>query len=256
MSLHIKHFARIAVMAAMAIAFQSQAMFAGNNLVLRKGADNTISVELSNKDGIAGAQFSISARGGLVLRSFEASERLTAAGIAVYQALNTDSTLNIVLLAPVRSSLPSGEGLIGKISYVCVAGSTADSVRVFLQKVVICDAAAQLLDVTTVQVSWSLDQRTVASKSSIVLAQNYPNPFNPSTTIAYRLEKDAHVRLAVYDIAGRMVNLLVDENEQSGHYVVRWNAESGRSGQLASGMYFARLNVGGEVAVMKMILTK
>ena len=243
-------------MVAAAIAFQSQAMFAGNRLVLRKGLDNTIDVELSSKDGIAGAQFSISAHGGVVLRSFKASERLTAAGIAVYQALDGDSTLNLVLLAPVRSTLPSGEGLIGKISYAGVGGSPADSVRVFLQKVVICDAAAQILDVATAHVSWSLDERAEESKPSVALEQNFPNPFNPSTTIAYRHEKPAHVRLAVYDIAGRVINLLVDEDQQSGHYAVRWNAKAGRNAQLASGMYFARLNVGGEVAVMKMILTK
>jgi hypothetical protein len=101
-----------------------------------------------------------------------------------------------------------------------------------------------------------LNSQTRDSRASIALDQNYPNPFNPSTTISYTLDKLAHVRLGVYDIGGRLVNLLVDADMQSGRYSVKWSTLTGQSAQLASGIYIARLDVGGEVAVMKMLLTK
>jgi hypothetical protein len=251
-----RHFGQVALALAIAFILCTEMMYGDNRLALKKNSDNSVIVELANQDGVAGAQFSVTSHGGLVLQTFEASDRLSAAGITVYQALKGDSTLNIVLLAPARSFLPNGVGIIGKVTFVPVNGSREDSARVVLQRVVLCDVAARSLEVTLSGACWSLNEKVIAPTSSIVLEQNFPNPFNPSTTIRYQLEKTAHVRLAVYDVAGRMVNLLVDGEESAGQHAVRWNVEGGRSGQPASGLYFARLNVGGEVAVMKMILTK
>jgi hypothetical protein len=249
--------ATAAVTIALAIACRSEVILAGNRITLKKNTGNSIIMDLSNTDAIAGVQFSVSARGGIALGEFESSDRLKAAGIAVYQALNGDSTLNVVLLAPVRSSLPNGDGPIGSFSYLRAKRVCDDSVRVVFQKVLICDASAQALEVTTANLSWSSSTDQINLPMTIAsLEQNFPNPFNPSTTIAYRLAYASHVRLAVYDIAGRMVSLLVDQELPPGHHTVQWNPQSGGTSQLASGMYFARLNVGSEVAVMKMILTK
>ncbi len=71
------------------------------------------------------------------------------------------------------------------------------------------------------------------------LAQNYPNPFNPSTTIQYSLPHRAHVSLVVYDMLGRPVSSLVNGDNEAGYHEVRFSA-----GNLASGMYFYRLQAG------------
>jgi flagellar hook assembly protein FlgD len=75
------------------------------------------------------------------------------------------------------------------------------------------------------------------------LNQNYPNPFNPSTTISYTLPAVASsfslsqkVHLAVYDIQGRKVETLVNEEQKPGYYKFEWNAN-----HLASGMYIYQL---------------
>lgn len=70
------------------------------------------------------------------------------------------------------------------------------------------------------------------------LDQNYPNPFNPSTSIGYQVPGPGirRVRLAVYDMLGREVSLLVNENEEPGYHAVEFNAEG-----LASGVYLYRL---------------
>jgi hypothetical protein len=71
------------------------------------------------------------------------------------------------------------------------------------------------------------------------LKQNYPNPFNPSTTIAYTLPRPVHVSLSVYDILGRQVSLLVDEDKDAGGYEVKFDARG-----LASGVYIYRMQAG------------
>jgi hypothetical protein len=98
---------------------------------------------------------------------------------------------------------------------------------------------------------------------SFRLEQNYPNPFNPSTAIRYslpslsldmaegRVGEGSHVTLKVYDVLGREVATLVNENKSPGTYDVQWNAEG-----LSSGVYFYRLDAGGRSEVRKLVLLK
>lgn len=83
------------------------------------------------------------------------------------------------------------------------------------------------------------------------LEQNYPNPFNPSTTIAFGLPEETHARLAVYDMLGREVVVLVDEPLQAGRYHVRLNAD-----MLSSGTYFYSLRTPARTAVRKLTLIR
>ena len=83
------------------------------------------------------------------------------------------------------------------------------------------------------------------------LSQNYPNPFNPSTTLVYSLEKPGHARLEVFDISGRRVATLVDEDTSAGRHEIMW-----RPAELASGIYFSRLTVGAESDTKRVTLLK
>lgn len=73
------------------------------------------------------------------------------------------------------------------------------------------------------------------------LLPNHPNPFNPVTTIPYHLYKRVHVKLAIYNIIGREVALLVDDEQPAGHYITRWDGRSREGHELPNGVYFARL---------------
>jgi hypothetical protein len=68
------------------------------------------------------------------------------------------------------------------------------------------------------------------------LQQNYPNPFNPGTTIQYDIEHDANVNLIIYDVLGREITRLINENKKAGSYSVFFNGS-----KLSSGIYFYRL---------------
>ncbi len=83
------------------------------------------------------------------------------------------------------------------------------------------------------------------------LHQNYPNPFNPSTTISFSVGTYNHTSLRVYDVLGREVAILVNEEKSPGDYNVEWNAEN-----MPSGIYFYRLTAGGYSQTKKMILIK
>jgi hypothetical protein len=74
------------------------------------------------------------------------------------------------------------------------------------------------------------------------LQQNYPNPFNPATTITYSLAKPEHVKLAVYDIQGRQVHLLIDKKQNAGPYAIPFDGRN-----LASGVYIYETDDVGEI---------
>lgn len=83
------------------------------------------------------------------------------------------------------------------------------------------------------------------------LAQNYPNPFNPTTQIDYSVGRPGKVKVAVYDIRGRQVAVLVDDFKSVGNYLVDFDASG-----LASGTYVYRLEAGDRIITKKMTLTK
>jgi hypothetical protein len=253
---HFKYCTFTAAMVFAALVLRPLDSIAENRLSLKRTSANSISLELSNVDAIAGFQFSINGRGGVILGDYEGSKRANAGGLSVYQYLKDDSTLNVLILAPVCSTLPAGDGALGSFAFRFIDELTADTVRVFLSGVVLCDVRAQYVEVITGQLLWKEQQSRGSQRAYFTLEQNFPNPFNPSTTITYRLEKPTTVRLVVYDITGRQVRSLVDQYQSPGRYDIRWNADGPGGSKLSSGIYFARLQVEGQVAVQKMLLTK
>ncbi len=91
----------------------------------------------------------------------------------------------------------------------------------------------------------------IENPDNFKLLQNYPNPFNPTTTINYQLTENNYVSLKIYDIAGREVSTLVNDNQISGFYSVKFDGSS-----LSSGVYFYRLKTGLKEETRKMTLVK
>ena len=88
------------------------------------------------------------------------------------------------------------------------------------------------------------------------LAQNQPNPFNPTTTIGYTVPSRSRVTLHIYDVAGRLVTRLVDEERNAGRYSAVWNGRSTNGDLVGSGVYFYRLTAGNDTLTRKMVLLK
>ena len=88
------------------------------------------------------------------------------------------------------------------------------------------------------------------------LSQNYPNPFNPSTTISFSLRAKGTVSLSVYDVAGRLVHVLIDGVAEAGPHKVNWDGRDKDGLTVASGVYFYRLQAGEFTETRKMVLLR
>ncbi len=109
------------------------------------------------------------------------------------------------------------------------------------------DVGANHLPVTfggPVSVSQSLPR---AAPEQFTLAQNYPNPFNPTTTIAYTIPRQTHVKITIYDVRGKEMSTLVDEEQSAGGYTTSFDAS-----QVNSGVYFYTLTSGDHSVMKKM----
>lgn len=89
----------------------------------------------------------------------------------------------------------------------------------------------------------------MAVPDAFILDQNYPNPFNPTTTIEYQVKRPAQLAVRVYDVQGRLIETLVDRQHTAGQHTINWDASG-----LASGTYFYRLEMNGQVLPAKKAL--
>ena len=97
---------------------------------------------------------------------------------------------------------------------------------------------------------------TPAVDAALLLGPNHPNPFNPSTGIRFSLPTAGSATLAVYDLEGRRVRLLLQDDLAAGPHLVRWHGDDDGGAAVASGIYFYKLTAGGRTLTRKMMLVK
>lgn len=87
--------------------------------------------------------------------------------------------------------------------------------------------------------------------TSFKLYENYPNPFNPITHISFDVPKSSQVNLSIYEITGRLVKTLINNEMHPGKHTTTFEA-----GDLSSGIYFYRLQANSYIEVKRMMLIK
>ena len=92
--------------------------------------------------------------------------------------------------------------------------------------------------------------------SQISLFQNYPNPFNSSTEIAYAIATDSKVKIEIFDVLGKRVRLLKEEESKKGFYSVYWDGKNDVAQSVSSGIYFYSVNNSFEIVTKKMLYLK
>ncbi len=88
------------------------------------------------------------------------------------------------------------------------------------------------------------------------LYDNYPNPFNPETRISYSLPQVSHVKLEIFNILGQRIRMMVDEDQTVGNKEVTWDGKNEVGENVASGVYFYRLQAKDFVQTKKMVLIR
>ncbi|MEJ2544662.1 MAG: T9SS type A sorting domain-containing protein [Calditrichaceae bacterium] len=96
-----------------------------------------------------------------------------------------------------------------------------------------------------------IEEENGTTPNKFVLSQNYPNPFNPSTLINYSIPDNSFVTIKVYDLLGKEVATLVNEEKPFGNYAVEFDGSD-----LSSGVYFYRMQAGGFLNIKKFILLR
>jgi len=99
-------------------------------------------------------------------------------------------------------------------------------------------------------------QVEINSPTKFSLEQNYPNPFNPNTSIQYAIGSKQFVTLKIYDVLGKEIATLVNEEKPAGSYEVQFNVAQDSSPAISSGIYFYQLKAGEFAETKKMILLK
>lgn len=151
-------------------------------------------------------------------------------------------------------------------TYLCYANQTNNWVHVYYD---LSAVSGMTINITVRAESansvWSylyLDDISISSSATDLrekeykhehysLEQNYPNPFNPITTINYQLPKMAYVSIKVFNAIGRLIETLVQSEQQAGNYFINWDAS-----KYSSGLYYYELIAGEFREVKKMILIK
>lgn len=143
-------------------------------------------------------------------------------------------------------ALPAGVSLITGIALDCVEGEAWVvnlSGTVFHLGGVPCGSTPSV-------------EEAEADLQGFALDANYPNPFNPQTSFRYVIPRTLSVRLAVYDVLGGLVRVLVNERKTTGTYLAVWNGTDTANEPVASGVYFYRFSAGEFTVTHRMVLTK
>jgi hypothetical protein len=96
----------------------------------------------------------------------------------------------------------------------------------------------------------------VVAPDVVELSGSYPNPTRGAATIEYGLPEAGEVTMAVYDALGRRVATLAEGRQAAGRHQVRWDGRSAAGGRLASGLYFVRLEAGGQVRMRRLTIVR
>jgi hypothetical protein len=94
------------------------------------------------------------------------------------------------------------------------------------------------------------------STGDFVIFQNYPNPFNPQTTIEYYLPRSGWVNLAIYNVLGQKIKVLVNDFQTKGKKSITWDGKDQKGKMVATGIYYYRLRTSDYIDSKKMLLIK
>ena len=101
-----------------------------------------------------------------------------------------------------------------------------------------------------------INEQTENTVDKFYLYSNYPNPFNPSTNIKFVLSETGNVTIKIYNILGKEIKLLLEDNLPGGEHIVQWNGKDSKGNNLPGGVYFIQMVAGSYQKIIKAVLLK
>jgi len=101
-----------------------------------------------------------------------------------------------------------------------------------------------------------IDDNNSITPDNTILEQNYPNPFNPYTTISFHLPTQENVLLQIFDVKGKLIRNLIDNNMHAGSHELIWDGLNDNGIQVGNGVYFYTLRSGRQTITKKMTLLR
>jgi len=215
--------------------------------------------------------------GGKTLANFTLTSKLTAAPSVPYpvpwtnwvtadlRSLKINPANSFVVELPIGATYPASNRVMvteyqSTSSYHSFAYSSTASTPYWLYYSSSSDAGYIYLYLIRAYVSFTntsgVKQTVELVPSTFKLNQNYPNPFNPSTVISYQLASISKVHIKVYDILGKEIATLVNEQKPAGNYQITWDGTDNFGNKVTSGVYFYRIDTDNFVQTKKMVLMK
>jgi hypothetical protein len=239
------------------------------------GESYIVPVELSNTIPMAALDLPLKFSEGVTLE--EVTFEGTRSEYFDFKWANIDNDNNTVVIGLIpmiegkKPDLESGEGVIGNLVFTVddpsvkdieVTATTMEKPQHTLMLVYyeVVDGKSKVRSLTPEFEGISISLSQVAPQEmlpkSFALKQNAPNPFNPQTRIDYDIPKATHVHLDIYNVLGQRVNTLVNEYQEAGSKSVVWNGRDNTGSEVASGIYFYRLDADQFSATKKMMMLK
>jgi serine protease len=122
--------------------------------------------------------------------------------------------------------------------------------------VTVTDLAGNCSLAKTVFKPWDPTEASSALPLRLALRPVTPNPAVGNARVAFDLPRDAQVRIRVFDVAGRTVATLVDGARRGGSHAVTWNGRRSNGEMAGSGIYFVKMEVGGQAQIQKMVVAR
>ena len=230
--------------------------------LLTPGGQGSFEVHLTNTEIVGTMSFEIEDLPNyLTVTSVEAVGRFENGIIDGSTGENVDDGYFYFLGYDFTGGIPVGDGPVIKINVQMGQNIQNPNVQLLFHEVSAGDAGAN--SITAISQGLGLFADVSLSNSpeiyvpeKFALHDNFPNPFNPSTVINYDLAVDGFVDLSIYNVVGKKVKTIVNQNETAGRKITAWYGRDDAGNSLGAGMYFYRLTAGGKVFTKKMILMK
>ena len=148
-------------------------------------------------------------------------------------------------------------------SEMCIRDSTdsEENITVISNDIFASDSLGSLVCIVLHESSYSINLDVSTNyelflPESFFLQQNFPNPFNPFTTLQYNLPENSMVNVTIYDMLGRQVKTLVNQDQVAGYKSVVWDATNDYGKPVSAGIYLYQIHVDNYIQTKKMVLLK